>query len=75
MAAQPRRPSDKTVIELRVTLLDLEPTIWRRLQVPGDVRLSRLHAILQAAMGWEDRHLHNFEIAGQSYEAPDQDEG
>jgi hypothetical protein len=59
---------------LRVALVDLEPVIWRRLQVPGEVRLSRLHRILQAAMGWEDYHLHRFEIAGQSYEAIDEDD-
>jgi hypothetical protein len=25
-------------------------------------------------MGWEDRHLHNFEIAGESYESLDEDD-
>jgi hypothetical protein len=74
MATPPRPTSDKTAIQLRVTLVDLEPTIWRRLQVPGEVRLSRLHAILQAGMGWEDKHLHSFEIAGQSYETLDEDD-
>ncbi|HWF22453.1 MAG TPA: plasmid pRiA4b ORF-3 family protein [Acidimicrobiales bacterium] len=73
MVAQPRRLSDATTIQLRVSLLGPEPTIWRRLQVPGEVRLSKFHAILQAAMGWENSHLHSFEVAGQSYEAPDEE--
>jgi hypothetical protein len=43
------------------------PTIWRRLLVPGDIKLSKLHLIFQVAMGWENYHLHAFEIAGQRY--------
>jgi hypothetical protein len=70
MAAKPR---DKSAIGLRVALMDHEPAIWRRLLVPGEVKLSRLHAILQAAMGWENYHLHGFEIGGQRFEPPDED--
>ena len=36
--------------------------MWRRLLVPGSVRLNKLHAMFQAAMGWDDYHLHCFEI-------------
>ncbi len=39
----------------------------RRLLVPGSVRLDKLHRMLQAAMGWEDCHLHAFEIGGERY--------
>ena len=51
--------------------MDLTPTIWRRLLVPGEVKLSKLHSIFQAAMGWEDYHLHYFEIDGKRYGMPD----
>ncbi len=47
------------------------PTIWRRLLVPGEIKLSKLHPIFQAAMGWEDYHLHVFEIDGKRYGMPD----
>ena len=67
-----RRPS-KTVVQLRISLMDHTPTIWRRLLVPGEIKLSRLHEIFQAAMGWEDYHLHSFEIDGQRYGMPDPD--
>jgi hypothetical protein len=71
MAAQsPRRPS-KTVVQMRISLMDLAPTIWRRLLVPGEIKLSKLHPIFQAAMGWEDYHLHAFEIDGKRYGMPD----
>jgi Plasmid pRiA4b ORF-3-like protein len=51
--------------------MEVTPTIWRRLLVPGEVKLSRLHTIFQAAMGWEDYHLHFFEIDSVRYGTPD----
>ena len=47
------------------------PTIWRRLLVPGEIKLSKVHSIFQAAMGWEDYHLHLFEIGDRTYGEPD----
>ncbi len=35
--------------------------------MPGSVRLDKLHRMFQAAMGWEDYHLHYFEIGGERY--------
>jgi hypothetical protein len=56
------------VYQLRVTLLDVsDPPVWRRLQVPARVRLDRLHSVLQAAMGWEDAHLHMFEAGRRRF--------
>ncbi len=51
--------------------MDYTPTIWRRLLVPGEIKLSKLHLIFQAAMGWDDYHLHYFEIDGKRYGIPD----
>jgi tetratricopeptide (TPR) repeat protein len=48
------------VYQLKVTLRGSRPPIWRRLLVRADTRLSRLHEILQVAMGWPDDHLHQF---------------
>jgi len=63
-AAGPLGPS---VYQLKVTLLDVRPPIWRRLLVSGDTTLARLHLILQAAMGWRNAHLHLFEIGGVQF--------
>jgi len=54
--------SRNSVLQLRVTLEDVDPPVWRRLLVPGSVRLDKLHRMLQAAMGWGDSHLHCFQI-------------
>jgi len=55
---------------LKVTLRGSKPSIWRRLEVPGDITLSMLHKILQVAMGWTNSHLHSFKIGGTYYEEP-----
>jgi hypothetical protein len=54
-------------IQLHVSLEDIAPMIWRRLLVPLHVNLLELHLILQAAFGWMDAHLHEFEIGGLRY--------
>lgn len=53
------------ILQLKVTLAEVEPPVWRRLLVPADMTLAKLHAALQDAMGWTNSHLHCFEIAGR----------
>jgi Plasmid pRiA4b ORF-3-like protein len=47
---------------LRITLLDHRPEIWRRVLVPGSLRLDKLHLVSQEVMGWTNSHLHRFRI-------------
>ena len=63
-----------TVHVLRVTLLDVSPLVWRLLRVPSAVRLSVLHAVLQVAMGWEDRHLHQWRVGDDVYASADEED-
>ena len=55
------------MVQLRVSLMEITPTIWRRMLVPGSVRLAKLHLMLQAAMGWTDSHLHDFRVGDKVY--------
>lgn len=57
---------ERLIYQLKVTLKDSKPPIWRRVQVASDVSLAKLHQILQVAMGWTDSHLHQF-VVGQTY--------
>ena len=57
------------IYHLMVILLDTEPLIWRRLQVPGDASLDWLHAVLQVAVGWTNSHLHAFQVGEDCYSA------
>ena len=59
------RPDDVAV--LRIELLDIEPLIWRRAAVRRSMNLQALHRVIQAAMGWLDYHLWEFETNGQKY--------
>jgi hypothetical protein len=59
------------VYQIKVTLLGANPPIWRRLVVPADMTLERLHDVLQLAMGWEDCHLHEYVIGKQRFGTPD----
>jgi hypothetical protein len=55
------------IYQLKVTLLGTSPPIWRRLLVQADLTLAQLHDVLQAAMGWEDCHLHEFSIGHRRF--------
>ena len=50
-----------------------KPPVWRRLQVPADIGLDRLHEVIQAAMGWENYHLHVFSHDSGEYGLADPD--
>ena len=59
--------TSQPVFQLRIQLEEVVPTVWRRLLVPGGVRLAKLHDMFQAAMGWTNSHLHSFTIGDQLY--------
>jgi hypothetical protein len=62
------------LLQLRITLMDVDdPPVWRRVIVPAAYSLDRLHAVIQAAMGWQDYHLHAFRVGNVSYGPPDPD--
>ncbi len=55
-------PAARTIYRIRLWLEDIHPTIWRRLEVPSDITLPKLHRVIQMAFGWEDCHLHEFRV-------------
>ncbi len=57
-------------LQLRLSVKDVKPEIWRKLLVPSDITLARLHAALQVLMGWNDNHLYAFVIGGKRYSPP-----
>jgi hypothetical protein len=57
----------QTLYTLRVELLNIEPLIWRRIQVEGKASLAALHHVVQAAFGWSDAHLHEFDVGGRLF--------
>ena len=59
--------SENTILTLKISLLNTKPSIWRRLDCPVSFTLGDLHAVIQIAMGWEDSHLHAFQVGAVTY--------
>ena len=63
-------PASERLYQFKITLLESQPPIWRRIQVK-DSTLDKLHERIQTAMGWTNSHLHQFEIDGERYGDPE----
>lgn len=50
----------KQVYQFKISLLEIVPQVWRRIQVPAIYTFSDLHEAIQKAMGWENYHLYQF---------------
>jgi hypothetical protein len=61
------------IFEIKIELRDVRPAVLRRVQVPAEMSLAGLHAVVQVAMGWTDSHLHEFDVDGARYGLPDPD--
>ena len=61
------------IVRLKVTLDDVEPKVLRRIEVPLDIELDRLHLTLQAALGWTNSHLYEIRAKDARWGLPDPD--
>lgn len=60
-------PAPNSIYQIKVTLNDSKPPIWRRFLVGDNVTLAKLHDIVQTVMGWTNSHLHHFIINDEFY--------
>jgi len=58
------------IARLRTTLDDVKPVVLRRVEVPFDIKLDRLHLTIQAAMGWTNSHLYELRAGGVQWSTP-----
>jgi hypothetical protein len=65
-------PTD-AIATLRIEIKHIEPLIWRRVAVRTSMNLMALHKVIQAAMGWLDYHLWEFDVDDRKYGMPDPD--
>lgn len=56
------RKKSNLIYQFKITLKDINPPIWRRIQVPKTYTFWELHVAIQDAMGWYDCHLHEFKL-------------
>ena len=52
---------------IKIALRGVSPMVWRRLRIPGNTSLAKLHHIIQIVYDWDDEHLHQFHIYGKDY--------
>lgn len=54
---------------LRIKLRGISPSIWRKIEVPSNVKLTSLAEIIITAMEWYNEHLHQFRTKDKVYYA------
>ncbi len=59
------------IARVRIELEDIDPVVWRRVDVPLTTSLRGLHEIIQAVMLFENYHLFQFDIGDKRYGTPD----
>jgi Plasmid pRiA4b ORF-3-like protein len=59
-------PLSQRLYQFKITLSDVKPPIWRRIQVKN-CTVDKLHEHIQTAMGWTNSHLHQFRVDGRLY--------
>jgi hypothetical protein len=62
--------SADTIARLKITLDDVKPVVLRRVEVPFDIKLDRLHLTIQAAMGWTNSHLYELRAGDVGWSTP-----
>ena len=65
--------SADTIARLKITLDGVKPAVLRRVEVPFDIRLDRLHLTIQAAMGWTNSHLYELRAGDVGWSTPNPD--
>ncbi len=68
-SATPVKKEEKPIprYQLHVSLAFSDPIIWRRLVIPGELSLLKLHEVLQVCFGWSGEHNHQFYVGKVFY--------
>jgi hypothetical protein len=70
----PNQKHEYEVYDLKLTVREIQPAIWRRIMVRSDMTLARLHLVMQVLMGWYDYHLYQFRIDNAVHGPPRDDD-
>lgn len=62
-----KKPINEQIYQLKISLSELTPPVWRRIQVPSRMTLGDLHSLIQVAMGWDNSHMHQFRVGKTCY--------
>ena len=62
--------SQPKIYHLKVTLADVDPPLWRRLEVEGDLPIDFISGAIRGVFGWSPGHQSEFTIKGRRYGDP-----
>lgn len=60
------------ILQLKISINDIEPKIWRKFLVSDSLTFNELHEIIQEVMGWENYHLYEFKFKNIRIIPPDE---
>jgi len=60
--------------QIKISLKNSEPKIWRRIIVNSDILLIDLHYIIQTTMGWDNYHGFQYKKNKEIYGIPSRDD-
>lgn len=69
-----RKQQPTAIYQLKITLANISPPIWRRVLVPANFTLADLHKLIQASFEWAGYHLHMFDVGGIQFGEPSDDD-
>lgn len=72
---KPRAKKIPDLLQLKIALAWIKPTIWRHILVLESITLGNLHQVLQVTFDWCDYHLHEFDFGGERFGIPDPEFG
>ncbi|MFN4762085.1 plasmid pRiA4b ORF-3 family protein [Gillisia sp. Q332] len=64
---------DEMAVQLKISLKNSKPPIWRRVLVKSSISFYELHYTIQIAMGWGNFHLYEFKIGNYRIGIIDED--
>ena len=63
--------NEREYYQVKITLNDIKPAIWRRVLVPSGITFHKFHKVIQAAFDWQDYHLFSFQFPYFLIKEPD----
>jgi len=57
------------IYQVDISLISIEPVIWRQIEVPSDISMADFHKVIQVSMGWSNKYKHRF-VKDMTFYAP-----
>lgn len=59
--------TEQTRVRLKIEIAFTKPSVWRRVEAPGELSLPELHKVISALFEWKGYHLYEFHAGDKRY--------